>query len=44
MLRVRELEALLDRSRRQLDDMNAEISSLRRVGSELLLRHRELKQ
>ncbi|WP_145982368.1 hypothetical protein [Rhodococcus sp. MTM3W5.2] len=44
LLRVRELEALLDRSRRQLDDVNAEISSLRRVESELLRRHPELKQ
>lgn len=43
-LTVRELEALLDRSRRQLDGMNAEISSLRRVESELLRRHPELKQ
>lgn len=44
LLRVRELEALLDRSRRQLDDMNAEISSLRRVEGELLRRHPELEQ
>jgi len=44
LLRVRELEALLDRSRRQLDEVNAEISSLRRVESELLRRHPELKQ
>jgi uncharacterized coiled-coil DUF342 family protein len=43
LLRVRELEALLDRSRRQLDDVNTEISSLRRVESELLRRHPELK-
>ncbi|MFC7446852.1 hypothetical protein [Rhodococcus daqingensis] len=44
LLDGRELEARLDRLRRRLDDVNAEIASLRRVEGELLRRHPELEQ
>lgn len=44
LLDGRELEARLDRLRRRLDDVNAEIASLRRVEVELLRRHPELEQ
>ncbi|WP_072844754.1 hypothetical protein [Rhodococcus tukisamuensis] len=44
LLDGRELEARLDRLRRRLDDVNAEIASLRRIECELLQRHPELEQ
>ncbi|MFI6429704.1 hypothetical protein [Rhodococcus oryzae] len=44
LLDSRELEARLDRLRRRLDDVNAEIAALRRVEGELLRRHPELDQ
>lgn len=43
-LDVRELEGRLEKSRRRLDDVTAEITSLRRVEDELLRRHPELEQ
>ena len=44
LLEGRELEARMDRLRRRLDDVNAEIVSLRKVESELLERHPELRR
>ncbi|TQC43966.1 hypothetical protein EEB14_39980 [Rhodococcus sp. WS4] len=44
LLDVRELEGRLEKSRRRLDDVTAEIASLRRVEDELLRRHPELEQ
>ncbi|WP_160093602.1 hypothetical protein [Rhodococcus sp. T7] len=43
-LDIRELEGRLEKSRRRLDGVTAELTSLRRVEDELLRRHPELEQ